>query len=38
MQKKKEGGIELKTHSRMADFVEVAEIISRSMGYPKCIL
>jgi hypothetical protein len=35
MQKKKERSIELKTYSRMADFVEVAEIISRRMGYPE---
>jgi hypothetical protein len=34
IKKRKEGGIELKDHPRMADFAEVAEIISRCMGYP----
>jgi hypothetical protein len=32
MKKKSEGGIKMKSHPRMADFAEVAEIISRIMG------
>jgi hypothetical protein len=35
IKKRKEGGIELKSHPRIADFAEVAEIISRCMGYPE---
>jgi hypothetical protein len=35
IKKRKEGGIEIKSHPRMADFAEVAEIISRCMGYPE---
>jgi hypothetical protein len=35
IQRKKHGSIEIKDHPRMADFAEVAEIISRSMGYPE---
>jgi hypothetical protein len=34
IKKRKEGGIELKGHPRMADFAEVAEIIACCMGYP----
>lgn len=33
--KKSQGGIELQGHPRMADFAEIAEIISRCMGYPE---
>jgi hypothetical protein len=33
--KKSQGGIGLQGHPRMADFAEVAEIISRHMGYPE---
>ena len=33
--KKNQGGIELQGHPRMADFAEIAEIISRCMGYPE---
>ncbi len=33
LEKKKQGGIELKGYPRMADFAEVAEIIARCMGY-----
>jgi hypothetical protein len=32
MKKKSEGGIKMKSHPRMADFAEVAEITSRNMG------
>jgi hypothetical protein len=32
MKKKRDGGIKMKSHPRMADFAEVAEIISRNMG------
>jgi hypothetical protein len=32
IKKKSEGGIKMKSHPRMADFAEVAEIISRNMG------
>jgi hypothetical protein len=32
IKKKREGGIKMKSHPRMADFAEVAEIISRNMG------
>jgi Bifunctional DNA primase/polymerase, N-terminal len=35
MQKKNEGGIDLKMYPRMADFAEIAEIICRCMGYPE---
>lgn len=31
----KEGGVELNELPRMADFAEIAEIISRTMGYPE---
>jgi hypothetical protein len=33
LQVKKEGGIEINGYPRMADFAEIAEIVSRSMGY-----
>ena len=33
IKKRKEGGIELNGHPRMADFAEVAEIISRHIAY-----
>jgi hypothetical protein len=33
--KKSQAGIELQGHPRMADFAEMAEIISRCMGYPE---
>ena len=33
--RKNQGGIELQGHPRMADFAEIAEIISRCMGYPE---
>jgi hypothetical protein len=33
--KKSQAGIELQRHPRMADFAEIAEIISRCMGYPE---
>lgn len=33
LQVKKNGGIDIKVYPRMADFVEIGEIISRCMGY-----
>ena len=35
LRRRKEGNIELKGYPRMADFAEVAEMISRVMGYPE---